>query len=89
MVDLPLGGWRTDLVVRLWQFACGACGRHFTPRHAALAEGAHATERFLDRLAAWATHGDVAAAARFPGVAERTAERRCRSARHSPRDGML
>jgi transposase len=75
VVDLPMGGWRTDLVVRLRQFECEACGRYFTPRHAALAEGAHATERFLERLAEWATHGDVAAAARFLGVAERTAER--------------
>ena len=73
--DLPLGGWRTELVVRLWQFECPACGRYFTPRHGALAEGAHATERFLDRLAEWATHGDVSAASRYLGVAEKTAER--------------
>jgi len=75
VADLPLGGWRTELVARLWQFECPACGKFFTPRHAALAEGAHATERFLDRLAEWATHGDVSAAARFLGVPEKTAER--------------
>jgi hypothetical protein len=75
VADLPLGGWRTELVVRLWQFRCGACGRFFTPRHPALAEGAHATERFLERLAELATHGDVATAARFFGVPEKTAER--------------
>ncbi len=75
VADLPLGGWRTELVVRLWQFECGGCGRYFTPRHAALAEGAHATERFLGRLAEYATHGDVATAARFLGVPEKTAER--------------
>ena len=77
VVDLPLGGWRTELVVRAWQFRCGAggCGKFFTPRHPALAEGAHATERFLARLAELATHGDVATAARFFGVAEKTAER--------------
>jgi transposase len=75
VADLPLGGWRTELVVRLWQFECGRCGRYFTPRHAALAPDAHATERFLDRLAEWATHADVSAAARFLGVAEKTAER--------------
>jgi transposase len=75
VVDLPLGGWRTELVVRLWQYECGGCGRFFTPRHAGLAEGAHATERFLDRLAEYATHGDVASAARFLAVPEKTAER--------------
>ena len=75
VMDLPLGGWRTELVVRGWQFRCGGCGKFFTPRHPALADGAHATERFLDRLADLATHGDVSTAARFFGVAEKTAER--------------
>lgn len=75
VVDLPACGWRTELVVRLWQFECGSCGRYFTPPHPALAEGAHATGRFLERLAEQATHGDVSAAARFLGVPEKTAER--------------
>ena len=75
IVDLPLGGWRTELVVRMFQFRCEQCGRFFTPHHPPLAAGAHATERFLDRLAQWATHGDVSVAARFLGVAEKTAER--------------
>ena len=75
VVDLPLGGWRTELVVRSWQFRCDGCGKFFTPREPALAAGAHATERFLDRLADLATSGDVSMAARFFGVAEKTAER--------------
>ena len=75
VVDLPLGGWKTRLVARLWQFRCEGCNRFFAPRHPALAEGAHATERFLERLAELATGGDVSAAARFFGVAEKTAER--------------
>ena len=77
VVDLPLGGWKTELVVRGWQVRCGAggCGKFFTPRHPALADAAHATERFLDRLTDLATHGDVSTAARFFGVAEKTAER--------------
>jgi len=75
VVDLPLGGRQAELTVRLWQFRCAACDKFFTPRHAALAEGAHATERFLDRLADLATHADVSMAARFLGVAEKTAER--------------
>ena len=74
VVDLPLGGWKTQLVVRLFQFRCERCDKFFTPRHPALAEGAHATERFLERLAEYASHGDVSAAARFLGVAEKTAE---------------
>jgi transposase len=75
VVDLPLGGWKTQLIVRLFQFRCGACDKFFTPRHASLAPGAHATERFLERLADLASHSDVSAAARFAGVAEKTAER--------------
>ena len=73
--DLPLGGWKTQLVVRVFQFRCERCDKFFTPRHPALAEGAHATERFLERLAEYAGHGDVSTAARFMGVAEKTAER--------------
>jgi transposase len=74
VVDLPLGGWKTELVVRMWQFRCAPCRKFFTPRHAALAEGAHATERFLGRLAELASRSDVSAAA-FLGVAAKTAER--------------
>lgn len=74
VMDLPLGGWKSQLVVRLFQFRCERCDKFFTPRHAALAEGAHATERFLGRLAEYAGHGDVSTAARFMGVAEKTAE---------------
>jgi transposase len=74
IVDLPLGGWKTELTVRMWQFRCGPCGKFFTPRHAALAEGAHATERFLEKLAEFAAHSDVSAAARFLAVAEKTAQ---------------
>ena len=74
IADLPMGGCRTQLVVRLWQFRCPACDRFFTPRFVALAEGAHATERLLERLAALASHGDLSAAARFFGIAEKTAE---------------
>jgi transposase len=75
VVDLPLGGWKTELVVQLFQFKCEACGKFFTPHHPVLAEGAHATERFLERLSEWATHGDVSVAARFLAVAEKTAEK--------------
>ena len=74
VADLPMGGCRVELLVRLWQFHCSACDKFFTPRFAALAEGAHATERLLERLAELAGRGDVATAARFFGLAEKTAE---------------
>jgi transposase len=74
VADLPMGDQQVELVARLWQFECGRCGRFFTPRFAALAEGAHATERLLERLAELAGHGDIATAARFFGLAEKTAE---------------
>ena len=45
-----MGGQRVELVVRLSQFRCGVCDKFFTPHFAALAEGAHATERVLDVL---------------------------------------
>jgi transposase len=74
VADLPMGGQRVELVARLWQFHCPACDRFFTPHLAALAEGAHATERLLERLAELAGHSDVATAARFFGIPEKTAE---------------
>lgn len=74
VTDLPMAGCRMELVVRLWQFRCEACDKFFTPRFAALAEGAHATERFLERLAELGGHGDVSTAARFFGIPEKTAE---------------
>src|SRR5277367_4986421 len=67
IADLPMGGQRVELVVRLSQFHCPACDRFFTPRFAALAEGAHATERLLERLAELASHSDVTTAALFFG----------------------
>jgi transposase len=74
VADLPMGGWGVELTVRLWQFRCAACDRFFTPALAALGEGAHATERLLERLADLASHGDIATAARFFGIAEKTAQ---------------
>jgi transposase len=73
--DLPWGGWQTELLITLFQFRCGSCNKYFTPRYPGLAtEGAHATERFLERLAELSTHGDVSRAAMFLGIAEKTAE---------------
>ena len=74
VTDLPMSGWRTELTLRLWQFRCRACDRFFTPGFEALAEGAHATERLLERLAELVDQSDVCSAARFFGLAEKTAE---------------
>jgi transposase len=73
--DLPMAGWQTELVVTLFQFKCECCNKYFTPRYPGLsADGAHATERLLERLAELATHSDVSSAAKFLGIAEKTAE---------------
>ncbi len=74
IADLPMGGCRTELVVRMWQFRCSRCDKFFTPGLAALAEGAHATERLLERLADLASRGDLTTAAGFFGIPEKTAE---------------
>jgi transposase len=74
VADLPMGGCGTELVVRSCQFRCGACDKFFTPHFTALAPGAHATERLLERLAELAGRGDVSTAARFFGIPEKTAE---------------
>jgi transposase len=74
IADLPMGGCRTELVVQLSQFRCPACDKFFTPHFMALAEGAHATERLLERLAELASHSDITTAAGFFGIAEKTAE---------------
>jgi transposase len=70
--DLPISHYAVDLKVRVPQFACGRCGCTFTPPVRFLAEGAHATERFLERSAELIRSSDVANAAAFYGVPERT-----------------
>src|SRR5215210_1686528 len=69
--DLSLGKESVALTVRVLQFEC-ACGQHFTPAIPFLAEGAHATERFLERAAQLIGTSDVVNAAAFLGVPERT-----------------
>ena len=73
--DLPIGDSRVELTVRTFQYECPACGRCFTPPYPALAEGAHATERLLERCAALVRTGDVRNAAAFFGLPEKTLER--------------
>ena len=75
VLDLPIGRCVTKLNVRLWQFYCGHCDRFFTPHYQAIAEGTHATERLLERMAEMIRFSDISNAARFFGVAEKTLER--------------
>jgi transposase len=72
--DLPIGCNAVELKVRVDQFECHFCKRCFTPPLAFLAEGSHATERFLERAAQLIRQSDVQNAARFLGVAEKTLE---------------
>ena len=73
--DLPLGEQAVDLLFRTPQFHCERCHSFFTPRYAAFAPGAHATERFLASAAKLIRFADIANAAAFFGVAENTLAR--------------
>jgi transposase len=72
IVDLPIGVKAVKLKVRQVQLDCAACQRAFTPTCPAMAEGSHATERFLERAAALIRTSDVANAGAFFGVPEKT-----------------
>ena len=74
ILDLPLGSHAVELTVRVGQFECQHCGQCFTPPIPFLAEGSHATERLLGRAAELIRHSDVANAARFFGIPEKTLE---------------
>jgi transposase len=69
--DLSIGADAVELKVRVPQFECH-CGHYFTPPIPFLAEGSHATERFLQRAADLIRTSDVANAAAFLGIPERT-----------------
>jgi transposase len=70
--DLPIGSHAVELTIRIHQFACDRCERAFTHPIPFLAEGSHATERFLERAAKLIRSSDVSNAAKFLGVPERT-----------------
>ena len=75
IVDLPISGYAVELKVRVCQFQCAHCVVAFTPDVPFLAEGAHATERFLERAALLIRSSDVANVAKFFGLAEQTLAR--------------
>lgn len=73
--DLPLGTKPVELMVRTYQFSCPHCDHFFTPTAPAFAHGAHATERFLEQAARLIRFSDIANAAAFLGVPEKTLEK--------------
>jgi transposase len=70
--DLPLSKFAVELQVRVPQYECERCHKAFTPPVPFLFEGAHATERFLEQAAELVRSSDLANAAAFLGVPERT-----------------
>jgi transposase len=73
--DLPVGPQAIELIIRTYQFSCSHCGCFFTPAASAVAPAAHATERFLAQAARLIRCSDIANAAAFLGVAEKTLEK--------------
>lgn len=73
--DLPIGEYQVLLRLRVFRFKCLGCERTFTPPSASVAEGAHATERFLERSAELIRAADIANAAVFFRLPEKTLER--------------
>lgn len=73
--DLPLGPHAVELVIRTYQYRCPDCRHFFTPAAAAFAPAAHATDRFLEHAARLIRFSDIANAAAFLGVPEKTLER--------------
>lgn len=72
--DLPIGEQAVELRVRVPQFCCQKCEHFFTPDFCSLAAGTHATDRFLHRCADLIRVSDIANAAKFFRVAEKTLE---------------
>lgn len=75
VLDLPLGGRPVGLKVRVFQYECEHCGRLWTPESSILAPGTWATRRLVERAAELVRHSDVANAAAFFGIPEKTLER--------------
>ena|SRR5882672_1184679 len=73
--DLPVADRAVRLAVRVPQFWCGLCKRAFTPELPQVADGAHATERFLTRAAELIRFGDIVQAAAFLRVPATSLER--------------
>lgn len=70
--DLAISQYKVELKVRVCQFKCPRCACVFTPAVPFLAEGAHATERFMERAAEMIRTSDMANVGAFLGVPEQT-----------------
>lgn len=75
VVDLPLGGRPVSLKVRVFQYECEHCGRLWTADSPIIAPGTWATCRLVERAAELVRHSDVANAAAFFGIPQKTLER--------------
>jgi transposase len=75
VLDLPVGGRPVRLKVRVFQYECAHCHRTWTPASPIVEPGTWATGRLVERAAALVRHADVANAAQFFGIPEKTLER--------------
>ena len=75
VLDLPLGGRPVHLKVRVFQYQCEQCGRIWTPHSPLVAEGTWATNRLVASAAELVRRADVANAAAFYGIPQKTLER--------------
>lgn len=70
-----MGNQSVNLILSTPQYECLRCKRFFTPAYDAIAPRAHATERFLASAARLIDFSDIANAAAFYGLPERTLAR--------------
>ena len=77
VADLPLGDQPVRLKVRVFQYECQHCGRHFTPKSLLFTPGlgAKATARLMGKAAELVKRADVAGAAAFYQIPEKTLQR--------------
>ena len=77
VADLPLGDQPVRLKVRVFQYECEQCGRHFTPQSLLFTPGlgAKATARLLGRASELIKCADIAGAAAYYQLPEKTLER--------------
>ncbi len=73
--DLSISHYAVELQVRVCQYECERCQCMFTPPVPFLAEGSHATERFLERATELMRSSDMANTAAFMGVPAQTLAR--------------
>ena len=75
VLDLPLGGRLVRLKLRVFQYQCEHCRRIWTPSSPIVEPGTWATCRLVQQAAELVRHGDIANAARFFAIPEKTLER--------------